>query len=230
MILINCTPGMKSVCENANSAQEMWELLYHHCEGSGPTVYRTQLLKLVSMKVTTYNTVHDYITDFRHTLERLTQVLDEGDKLPVYMAALLFVEGLSSKYQVWAERQRAAQREKEVNDRPTLQQLIADIEDEARRNNVKGKGSVSDNKTLYTNKSTGDAKGNKKKDLKQCTGCGDPKPKHTPEKCYATNAELRKAWEEKSGKTYVPYKEYKKKQNEKKGDKTSENSEDQHTL
>jgi hypothetical protein len=52
------------------------------------------------MKILSYDSIYEYITDFRHTLDRLTQVLDKGNKLLQYMLALLFVEGLASKYSI----------------------------------------------------------------------------------------------------------------------------------
>ena len=43
----------------------------------------------------------------------------------------------------------------------------------------------------------------------KCNNCGDPNAHHKPDDCFAINIEKRQAWEEKTGKTYIPYKNHK---------------------
>ena len=89
----------------------------------------------------------------------------------------------------------------------SLKALIIDITDEARLKSKKSRGGSS---ALYGNSGKAPASNNKKPggngDKKsKCPGCKDPNPSHSPEKCFATNEELRKAFEKRTGRTYVPY-------------------------
>jgi hypothetical protein len=54
----------------------------------------------------------------------------------------------------------------------------------------------------------GGNKGKKSKGSK-CNNCGDPNAYYKPDECFATNVEKRQAWEQKTGKTYIPYRDYK---------------------
>ena len=196
-IMLNVQPDMKVICENKDTAKEMWDALIHHCEGSGITIYASLLAKFIGMKVTNYDSVHEYVTDFKHTLDRLNQVLDEGDVLPRYMAAIIFTDGLAPKYPIWADRQRGQMRAASaIQERPQLEALMADIEDEARRRPLKGNNkNISDSKALMTRSTSSGA----------CGACGDPRPKHPQDKCFAKkeNKKAKEDWEKKTGKKYL---------------------------
>ena len=91
----------------------------------------------------------------------------------------------------------------------SLEALIADITDEARLKSKKPSGGGSSalygnsgNKAPGNNNKKSGGSGDKKS---KCPGCKDPNPSHSPEKCFTTNEELRKAFEKRTRRTYVPY-------------------------
>jgi hypothetical protein len=116
--------------------------------------------------------------------------------------------------------------------------LSQDITDEARNKDKKAEGSSA----LYggrPNPDKGKGKGKKKgddkkgnsrdsgKESKFCKNCKNPKAFHSPENCFVTNKKLRKEWEEKTRRKFVPFKEWsKEKDNKKREDDSSDDKED----
>ena len=153
-------------------------------------------------------------------ITRLSKVIDPGDFIPKYWPAIMFVSGLEKKFPIWADRQRTRQREADIKSRPSLDALISDIQDEARRIKTNSTN-VSETQALYGNKGN-NGPDNKKREYnnhsvgKKCPGCSQPNPKHTKENCLNANKEKRVEWEKKTGRKWVPYKKYQQSQKQKK--------------
>ena len=62
---------------------------------------------------------------------------------------MLFVNSLQKKFPIWSDRQRNREREKDIDNRPSLDELIADILDESRCSDIKGSKSDT-TKALYS--------------------------------------------------------------------------------
>ncbi|KAI0994487.1 hypothetical protein K3495_g13695, partial [Podosphaera aphanis] len=113
---------------------------------------------------------------------------------------MLFVQALQDKFPIWADRQRNRQREKDINSRPSLEDLIADIQDEARRTATT---SMSDTtKALHISGKDRD------NSSKRCDTCHSKY--HVTKDCLHNNYERRKAWEDKTGKKWLTKEEYNK--------------------
>ena len=80
----------------------------------------------------------------------------------------------------------------------------------------------------------------KSKKGRLCKNCKNPNAFHKPENCFVTNKKLRREWEEKTGKKFVPYQESNKdksagkKKNSKEdsdgGDESSDEDDDDRTF
>ena len=131
--------------------------------------------------------------------------MDDGKKIPTYWPAMLFVHALQRKFPIWADRQRNRQREKDIEKRPSLEHLIADIQDKVRRresvNNNSGKSDATKALNL-----TG--KQPAKKAVGQCKTCGSKY--HKTSNCLHNNLEKRAAWEKRTGKRWLSKDEYEK--------------------
>ncbi|KAI1000424.1 hypothetical protein K3495_g7775 [Podosphaera aphanis] len=119
--------------------------------------------------------------------------MDRGDKIPMYWPALLFVQALQDKFPIWADRQRNRQREKDINSRPRLEDLIADIQDEARQTATTSASDTA--KALHI---SGIGRGDS---TKRCDTCHSKY--HVTKDCLHNNYERRKAWKDKTGKKWL---------------------------
>ncbi|RKF83146.1 Gag-Pol polyprotein [Golovinomyces cichoracearum] len=191
MIMFNCALGSQSVIANYNSAADMWNALEQTYEGTGIVVQHQQLINFVSMKYDDYDDLSSFIIAFKNTIQRLSQVMDNDDKIPPYWPAMLFVNALHDKFPIWADRQRNRQRDKITINRPSLENLIADIHDEARRTNTILRSDTA--KALLIN---GEDK--YRNSAKRCDTCNSRH--HVTKDCLHNNPEKRKAWEDKTGK------------------------------
>ncbi|RKF64950.1 retrotransposon polyprotein, partial [Golovinomyces cichoracearum] len=181
----------------------MWEALEQTYEGTGIVVQHQELINFVTIKYEDFNNLTLYITSFRNTIQRLAQVMDDGEKILSYWPAMLFVRALQNKYPIWADRQRNRQREKIVRKRPTLDELVADIQDKARRSNQPEiKLEISET----TRALNANLKEPNRKPDKRCNACGSIH--HKTYSCLHNNEERRKAWEEKTGKNWLSKKEF----------------------
>lgn len=131
--------------------------------------------------------------------------MDDGEKIPTYWPAMLFVHALQRKFPIWAERQRNRQRERNLEKRPSLENLIADIQDEARRsekaNNNFGKSDATKALNVHGKQPAKKARG-------PCKTCGSNF--HRTSNYLHNNFEKRAAWEKKTGKKWLSKDEYEK--------------------
>ena len=175
---------------------------------------------MITIKCKAYSSTQNFTIAFREAIDRLDTL--KAPLLPIHVVNI-FLFAVADSFAVWAERQRSALR---IDRAPDLEALIADLLDENRSRNANQKPSGSsallkkdDNKAKGAGGNGQQANGskNKKKDKggKKCKHCKQPDPKHSEEDCFTVNAEKRKAWESKSGKTWVPYTEFKRNQKEK---------------
>jgi len=126
------------------------------------------------------------------------------------------VIGAKKVYLTWAERHRADTINKIDDNNPAtraiLDSLIEDLLDASKAkkansndsNNSKPVGGA-----LAAAHNKGSKKGKGKGKGSKCNNCGDPNAYHKPDDCFATNVEKRQAWEQKTGKTYTLYRDYK---------------------
>ncbi|KAI0999215.1 hypothetical protein K3495_g8985, partial [Podosphaera aphanis] len=183
----------------------MWEALEQTYEGAGIVVQYQELINFVTIKYEDYNNLTLFIISFKNTIQRLVQVMDEGEKIPSYWPAMLFVRALQNKFPIWADRQRNRQREKEVKKRPSLDDLIADIQDEARRSD---RTDVNLEMSETTKALNSQQKEPNRRPDKKCGTCGSIF--HKTHNCLHNNEEKRKAWEERTGKRWLSKEEYEK--------------------
>ena len=187
-ILYNCHAGPQAIITNCATAAEMWDALEQAYEGTGIVVQHQELINFITMKYEDFNNLSNFITSFKNTIQRLSQVMDSGETIPSYWPAMLFVYALQIRFPIWAERQRCRQREKDVKQRPSLDDLIADIQDEARR--IDQEGMKSDTtKALHLNQREKEHRTDHK-----CDSCQSKN--HSTRNCLHNNPEKRKAWEE----------------------------------
>jgi hypothetical protein len=122
----------------------------------------------------------------------------------------MFIAALSTKLPIWAERQRSNARSK--SGKLSLDDLIADITDEAR--NKETGGSSGGSSAMFSGKTRGLSKKDRKASTtkgggeksafpKVCKHCNEKSPHHAPDNCFEVNFEKRKAFEERTGKKWV---------------------------
>ena len=105
-------------------AQNVYITLKSAYEGSGPVLRQQLYLELHKIKVEDCKNTTIFISKFKDILSRITAV---GARIEEIDINTIFIAALAKKYPLWAERQRAAIRNKEpVN----LNNLINDILDE----------------------------------------------------------------------------------------------------
>lgn len=217
LILNSCSSTPQRQIVGCVTALEMWERLEQQYEGSGVVLFYQAYVAFFNLKCEDHKDIPSYVLAFRETLKKLQEAMREEDHLPDTFITTQFIVGLSKKYSLWGDRQRANQgTEHTKNLEPTtLEDLILDITDEARLRereskkeeksaNFGGKPSNKGDKGKKEDKSTTGTQ------LKKCPGCGNPKPRHTPDKCIESHADLRKAWEKENGKKWVAYKDWQK--------------------
>ncbi|KAI0998652.1 hypothetical protein K3495_g9542 [Podosphaera aphanis] len=107
---------------------------------------------------------------------------------------MLFLNALRSKFPIWADRQRNRQREKDIKNRPSLEDLIADIQDESRRLDDQDQKSDS-TKALHA------AQNNKGRKSKHCDTYNSRY--HYTKDCLHNNIEKRRIWEQRTGKKWM---------------------------
>ncbi|KAI6251437.1 hypothetical protein HI914_00978 [Erysiphe necator] len=98
------------------------------------------------------------------------------------------------KFPIWADRQRNKQQDKDVRMRSSLEELISDIQDEARRTDVDFKSESV--KALHAG---GDPRSNEAP--KRCKTCNSKF--HITDNCLYNNEDRRRAWEDRTGKKWL---------------------------
>ncbi|RKF60154.1 Gag-Pol polyprotein [Golovinomyces cichoracearum] len=191
MNMFNCALGSQSVIAKYTSAADMWNALEQTYEGIGIVVQHQEFINFVSMKYDYYADLSSLIIAFKNTIQRLSQVMDNNDKIQSYWPAMLFVHALQDNFQILADRQRNRQRDNIIINRPSLEDLIADIHAEARRTTTILRSDTT--KALLIN---GEDK--YKNSAKRCDTCNSRY--HVTKDCLHNNPEKRKAWENKTGK------------------------------
>ncbi|TQS37241.1 hypothetical protein Golomagni_02295 [Golovinomyces magnicellulatus] len=195
-IMYNCNTTPQLIISSYHKAADMWEALEQAYEGSGIVVQYQELTKFISARYEDHKDLTTFITFFKNTTQRLSQVMDQGEKIPSYWPAMLFVNALQNKFPIWADRQRNRQREKNEINRPSLEDLIADIQDEARRDEEIGDKLNKSDGTKALNLSIENSR--------------------KGEKCKTCEKHL--AWEQRTGKKWLSKDEFQK-------NKTSQNQE-----
>jgi hypothetical protein len=205
----NVQSGPGKILEGKKSAKECWDDLEATYKGTSVTMISKAITTLVSMKREQFNTVEEYVTGFKHATERLIEL---DAPAPAKWIPHLFISGAESSYPIWAERQRSNLRtDKTIKVELLMSDLIDDNIIRDKESKPTGSALASKDKDSKDKDKKGRDKKDKKKD-KRCKNCGQPNPKHSEENCMATNTEKRKEWEAKTGKKWIPYSEYKKKE------------------
>jgi hypothetical protein len=212
-IRTNLTKGPAEIIEGLEIAEDAWKAIQVQYEGRGGLLVYHALIDITQLRCENTAKTEEYIGSFR---KLLTQLSNLNEPLPKNYAIILFINGAQKAYPHWAEYHRINTIDK-LGDRTkpvTFETLQEDL-----LNAHKGKqtGGATNNSG---SKPTGGAlparqkKGGKNnRKGHKCINCENPNAYHKPDDCFATNLEKRQAWEEQSGRKYVPWKDLKKDQN-----------------
>lgn len=192
------------------TAKEMWDSLANQYESSGIVLNQQAIAKYIKMRYSDYSTIDEFIIAFQNAIDTLNRL---NIAPPDSWHPLVFLEALKDSFPIWAERQRAACRDKSSI---TLNELIHDIKDEARAD-TKSSGIQM---TLYgshknNNENKAGSSQNGKSKLRprpiDCKVCGNPKARHAKGKCLEDpkNKDLLKQWEERHKKKWRKFKDQK---------------------
>ena len=205
----NVSSSILCQINSLGTAKEMWDSLANQYESSGIVLNQQAIAKYIRIRYSDYSTVDEFIIAFQSAIDTLNRL---NIAPPDSWHPLVFLEALKDSFPIWAERQRAACREKSSI---TLSEMIHDIKDEARADN-KSSGTQM---ALYGNHNKNDSKSGANQNGKNkprprpidCKTCGNPKARHAKGKCLEDprNRDLLKQWEEKHNKKWRKFRDLK---------------------
>ena len=169
-IMLNCEDCASDLIEDLPTAVQMWTTLRDHYTGQGHNLKQLYFSEITGIRYENFDGIGSYVLQFKKLVSNLAQLKFELSNEHYIM---IFINGLASAFPLWAERQRAIER-----DSPTsreLEKIMVDITDEARNRTINGS---TQSVSFYGNQNY-QAKPNNRR---YCNHCN--KPGHTDEKCW----------------------------------------------
>jgi hypothetical protein len=235
MIVIrqNCKTNPAGLLMGVTTARKMWTTLQTQYEGSGQVVLYTAIVKFHSISYDDYTNLDSFVIAYQQSIDKI-RTIKQTAAVPEDWIPIIFIKAVESAFPIWAERQRSAIRNPQSM--ITLETLIADLVDENRNKDKKSSTAMYGGKPEKGNPKEGKGSGSKKdgrdkkkdskaKETQFCKHCKDPKSKHKPEKCFVVDKEALKQYEEKTGRTFVPYKDRKENNKPKKSEDSDSDDE-----
>lgn len=156
------------------TAREIWTIFQTMYEGQGYHLLYQSVMEVSNIRYEHYNSVTSYIVNFKTLVQKIAALKLGTDEK---WFCVLFIGGLDNAFPVWADRQRSNYRSSGTT--ITLETLVADIADEARK-------AESNKVALYTKQPSKDGKMDKS-NRKKCSHCH--KGNHEAKDCYILHPE-----------------------------------------
>lgn len=178
----------KGLVSGVRNPSEIWKILRDQYHGKGWNIEEQTFSKLVQIDYKDFNSMTTFIVEFKKLYQDLQQL---DSPLSERHATFAFLNATEGAFPIWADRQRAQGRDKKSA--PSLEDLMSDIQDEARKleNDSSGSsffaGKDSQKKSKDSKKSN-----DSKKDSKKCEVCGVKG--HVKSKCWVEHSELAPDW------------------------------------
>ncbi|CCU76267.1 Gag-Pol polyprotein [Blumeria hordei DH14] len=216
IIMFSCEEnGPRGLLQECSTANEMIRTLNNQFRGRGYVLGYNAYQEFISLKISDFENLIQLIIRFKSLIAQMKELNVNLTDLHYHMH---FIGLLTDSYPVWADRQRSAARNAKDSNICSLDDLIQDITDEARRiESVSSPGTVffgnnqgTENRNQKKNK--GKFGGNKDSKDGKCKHCECPfksmnKVKHTEADCLLNpkNVNKKKEWEDKNGKNFVKW-------------------------
>ena len=158
ILLYNVDKSLVGLIRGKKTAKEMMDSLNQRYEGSGWVTKYHALVEFYTIKYDDFDSLTEFIVAYRNAIEKM-ETLEIHPQQPLHYT-MLFIAALSTKFEIWAERQRSLAR---TAAKPaSLDDLIADISDEARHSKDDPSGA------LYIGKGKSRDRGDNKKKCSHC--------------------------------------------------------------